>query len=216
LATLALKPVGTTVLADSRAQEIVAVAFDLLDEAGLEGLTIRTVLLRTGLARRAFYERFAGKDDLVVAVFAHAIRLAAINFGEAVTAIADPMARLELLITSIALGASPATSPADTRAGRRGAAMSREHLRLADTRPADLRAALRPLTDLITRLLADGMAAGVVRVAPPERLAMLVYNLVSTTTHAELLAQEATPADRASRVALAADVWDFCRRAIVA
>ncbi|MFD2429696.1 hypothetical protein ACFSUK_19240 [Sphingobium scionense] len=39
---------------DDRNQQIVAAAYDLLDEEGLEGLTIRAVLQRTGLARRAF------------------------------------------------------------------------------------------------------------------------------------------------------------------
>ena len=58
---------------DDRNQQIVAAAYDLLDEEGLEGLTIRAVLQRTGLARRALYDRFAGKDDLVLAVFDHTI-----------------------------------------------------------------------------------------------------------------------------------------------
>ena len=49
-----------------RKQSIVEAAYALLDEEGLEGLTIRAMLKRTGLARRAFYERFAGKDDLVL------------------------------------------------------------------------------------------------------------------------------------------------------
>ena len=39
---------------DGRAGQIAAAAYDLLDEHGLEGLTIRAVLGKTGLARRAF------------------------------------------------------------------------------------------------------------------------------------------------------------------
>src|SRR3974390_2827646 len=46
-----------------RSRRIVEAAYDLLNEAGLDGLTIRAVLEKTGLSRRAFYERFAGKDD---------------------------------------------------------------------------------------------------------------------------------------------------------
>jgi hypothetical protein len=48
-------------------------------------------------------------------------------------------------------------------------------------------------------------------------LATLIYNLVSTTVHTELLAQESAPPDRAQRAQrarLAADLWEFCRRAI--
>ncbi|MET0241630.1 MAG: helix-turn-helix domain-containing protein [Sphingobium sp.] len=200
-----------------RERLIIAAAYDLLEEAGLEGLTIRAVLHRTGLSRRAFYERFAGKDDLVLAVFAHTIRSAAAHYAELLAPVADPMERLRLVVRSIVLARSTldgAEEESDTR--RRGAAMSREHLRLAESRPADLQAALSPLIDLLAQLLADGMDAGQVRRAQPERLATLVYNLVATTVHAEMLAEETEGPNQQRRAELAADIWEFCRRAILA
>ena len=48
-----------------RSRQIVDAAYELLEEEGLEGLTIRAVLTRTGLSRRAFYERFADKAAIV-------------------------------------------------------------------------------------------------------------------------------------------------------
>ena len=60
------------------------------------------------------------------------------------------------------------------------------------------------------------MEAGVVRVDDPRRMATLVYNLVSTTVHTELLAQESARPDRVQRTRLATDIWEFCRRAIAA
>lgn len=197
-----------------RGQQIVDAAYELLAESGLEGLTIRAVLARTGLARRAFYERFAGKDDLVLAVFEQTLRQAAAYFGELVAPIDDPVERLRLIVTSIVVG-TLGLEGTETREGdRRGAAMSREHLRLAEARPADLEAALRPLIALIAKQLSDGMEAGSVRKVAPARLATLVYNTVSTTTHAELLAQETAELDRERRSQLADDIWEFCRRAI--
>src|SRR5271165_2383063 len=77
-----------------RSRRIVEAAYDLLDEGGLQGLTIRAVLEKTGLSRRAFYERFAGKDDLMLAVFEQTIRLAASHYRGQVAALADPMARI--------------------------------------------------------------------------------------------------------------------------
>jgi hypothetical protein len=44
----------------------------------------------------------------------------------------------------------------------------------------------------------------------------LIYNLVSTTVHTELLAEESARPDREQRARLAADIWEFCRRAIIA
>lgn len=198
-----------------RSRQIVEAAYDLLDHDGLEGLTIRAVLKRTSLSRRAFYERFSGKDDLVLAVFEQTIRLAAAHYREQVAAAPDPLERLRLIVTSIVFGSALDAAPSE-RTNRRGAALSREHLRLAESRPADLQAALRPLIDLIAEQLSDGMQAGSVRDYAPQRLAALVYNLVSTTVHTELLAEETARPDRARRAELADDIWEFCRRAIAA
>jgi len=172
-----------------RSRQIVDAAFDLLEEEGLEGLTIRAVLKQTGLSRRAFYERFADKDELVLAVFEHTIRVATRSYGEQVAGLADPMERLKLILMSLVLG-----SP--------------------ESRPDDLQAALSPLLSLIAKQLSDGMNSRTVRRCDPQRLAALVYNLVSTTAHTELLAQKTARPDWAKRVQLATDTWKFCRRAL--
>lgn len=200
----------------ARSRRIVAAADALLEEEGLEGLTIRAVLKKTGLARRAFYERFAGKDDLVLAVFEQTIRFAASDFGGRVSAVPDPLERLRLIVTGIVMGRHDRDSAEHARGDRRAAAMSREHLRLGESRPGDLQVALDPLIALIAGQLSDGMQAGVVRRVAPHRLATLVYNLVSTTVHTELLAQEAGEPHETSRAELAGDIWEFCRRAIAA
>lgn len=196
---------------ETRNRLILEAAYELLAEQGLDGLTIRAVLAKTGLARRAFYECFPEKDDLMLAVFRHAIAGAAVFYAGSLAALPDPTARLKLIVTSIVLECAPDASHQD-RSSRRGAALSREHLRLAEARPADLQAALSPLLSLIARQLADGMDAGQMRRADPQRQAVLIYNLVSTTVHAELLTQERV--NRARREQLAADIWEFVRRAL--
>ncbi|MFT3968356.1 MAG: helix-turn-helix domain-containing protein [Sphingobium sp.] len=204
-------------LAHARARQIVEAAYGILEESGLDGLTIRAVLTRTGLSRRAFYERFVGKDDLVLAVFEHTIRLAAHQYESQTSRVRDPLERMRLIVLSIAL-ARGSVDDVESHEGShpRGAALSREHLRLAESRPDELQAALSPLLKLLASVLADGMASGQFRRARPERLATLVYNLVATTVHAQLLAEEAGSHDQASREELAADIWEFCRRAIAA
>jgi AcrR family transcriptional regulator len=197
-----------------RSRQIVAAAYELLEDEGLDGLTIRAVLKKTGLSRRAFYERFADKDELVLAVFEETLRLATRYFGEQIGGLSDPIERLKLIVTSLVLGKSAITGDDSELPSRRGAAMSREHLRLAESRPDDLQRALSPLMTLIAQQLARGMEVGTVRKCAPERLAALVYNSVSTTIHTELLAKQTARVDRAHRLQLANDIWDFCRRAI--
>ncbi len=199
-----------------RSRQIVEAAYELLNEEGLGGLTIRAVLKKTGLSRRAFYERFADKDDLVLAVFEQTIRLITNNFSEQVSSLTDPMERLKLIITCIALGKNTLEDVDSEQRSRRGAAMSREHLRLAESRTDDLQAALAPLITLIAQQLAEGMAVGAVRAGDPQRLATLVYNLVATTLHTELLTHETAQPDRVHQMQLASDIWEFCRRAIAA
>jgi AcrR family transcriptional regulator len=194
-----------------RTRQIVKAAYDLLDEAGLEGLTIRAVLTRTGLSRRAFYEWFVGKDDLVLAVFEQTIRDAVTHFSVLVKDLPDPLARLELIVTSIVIGRGTESEAAN----RRGAALSREHLRLAEARPDELQSAIHPLVMLIAHHLGDGMKTGAVRDDDPQQLAALVYNLVSSTTHMELLTEERSGTEPRRRDDLAVEIWEFCRRAIV-
>lgn len=197
-----------------RRRMLIESAYDLLAEAGLDALTIRAVLERTGLARRAFYESFSGKDDLVLAVFEETLQLAASHYGNLVRDLKGPVERLHFIISAIVLGQGYAGDIPETPRDQRGAALSREHMRLAESHPAELQRALSPLLDLIARNLADGMAQGAVRDGDPDRMAALVYNLVSTTVHTELLAAEGQAVDRMRRQQLADDLWDFCLPAI--
>lgn len=204
--------------ADSdRGQKIVGAAYDLLEEEGLEGLTIRAVLKRTGLARRAFYERFAGKDDLVLAVFEQTLLAAADYFRERAAALDDPLERVRLIVSSIVLGAIGGEDEARFRQGdRRNAALSREHLRLAESRPAELQAALAPLLGLIAEMVEEGIASGQFRQCDPAMQATLIYNLVSTTVHTEMIAEEGGTPNLERRARLSEEIWQFCRRAIAA
>ena len=218
--SIELAPAGPSArrdaLADQRAQQLVAAAYDLLAEEGLEGLTIRAVLARTGLARRAFYDNFAGKDDLVLAVFAQTLHAAARQLGDWASERATPLERLRFILTSIVLGRFGLDeTPAGAR-DLRGAALSREHMRLAESHPGELAGALGPLLAVMAKHLADGMADGSVRNGDADRMALLVYNLVSTTVHTELLAEETGIPDRARRLALADELWEFCSRAVIA
>jgi len=210
----ALMPVGSG--DDDRVAKIVAAAYELLDEAGLEGLTIRAVLARTGLARRAFYECFSGKDDLVLAVFETTLLGAARYYEALARELGDPLETVREIAQGIVLGRYGLEQDPGESIDRRSAAMAREHLRLAETRPDELQAALRPLLDLIAEQVRAGIRTGQFRKADPDLQARLVYNLVATTAHTELIAEDRRGSDRETRRALADNLWEFCRRAIVA
>ena len=211
-----LQTAAGPVEADDRTGLFLEAAQALLDEGGLDGLTIRAVLARTGLARRAFYERFGGKDDLVLAVFERSLGDAARYFAVQGALLDSPVERLRLIVAGIVLGRARLAQDGSWENSRTSSALSREHLRLAEARPADLQRAVSPLVAVIASELAAGMTLGSVRQADPDRLAKLVYNLVSTTVHAEMLAEETTGPDRQRRERMADEIWQFCERAIKA
>lgn len=195
---------------DNRRDALIRAARELIEEGGLDGLTIRAVLARSGLARRAFYDHFAGKDALLLGVFQTTLAGAAERIRAMFPATAAPSERLEFLIKSIVLGRSQMGQEQAMRGDRNGAALSLEHLRLAQSHPIQLRAAVRPLIDLIAELLTEGVAAGQFQCAAIEASASLMYNLVSTTVHAEILASEGGEIDVERRRQLAEDIWAFC------
>lgn len=208
---------GSAMMAfDGRGDALVEAAYQLLDEVGLEGLTIRAVLGRTGLARRAFYDRFDSKDELVLEVFARSLASASDLFAREMAGIAPAMDRLKMIVCGIVMGRANHGPDGSWEMSKRSAALSREHLRLAETRSDDLKRAIAPLVDLIDRELARGMCRGEVRRGESGAMAMLVYNLVSTTVHSELLAGGREIQSRERREALAAEIWEFARRAIAA
>jgi AcrR family transcriptional regulator len=184
----------------------VQAAGELIAAGAFEGLTLRAVLDRTRLSRRAFYERFDGMDDLILAVFEQNMREGAATFRAELAEIDDPLERLRFLIETMVLRARSDSSV------RLMVAMSREHLRLAEARPDDLERALEPLTAVIAEQLALGMERGVVRRADAIGLARLVRSLVAATIHASLLSRAPGPETRPE--ASAAALWEFCLRAV--
>lgn len=199
-----------------RRMRIVGAAYELLDEAGLDGLTIRAVLKRTGLARRAFYECFGGKDDLVLAVFESTLLGMAAYYEKRAEEIGDRLESIHSIVLGIVLGRYGLDDDPGEAIDRRSAALSREHLRLAEARPDELNAALSPLLNLIAVQVREGIRSGQFRKCDPDLQARLIYNLVATTTHTTLLAEECDKPAREHRLELAANIWEFCRRAIIA
>jgi AcrR family transcriptional regulator len=197
-----------------RRLRIIAAASELLEEAGLDGLTIRAVLKRSGLARRAFYERFVGKDDLVLAVFEANMADAGTIFKREAQAFDSPLEKLRHIIYGLVIGALGNESGIGAR---HASAIVREHMRLAESRPAELERALRPLLQTIADPIREGIEAGQFRQCDPDLHARLIYNLLATTLHTALLQEkDERRVGRNHGDWLADQIWEFCRRAVVA
>jgi hypothetical protein len=151
----------------------------------------------------------------VLAVFARSIELVAAECSARIGSLPVPLDRLRFIVDYL-VRTDPAGHHALGRNVRRSSALCREHMRLAESRPEDLRVALRPLIQLIAEQIAAGMREQEVREGDPEELANLVYNVVSTTVHAAVLAQEAHASEPADQAKLAAQLWAFVQGGIAA
>jgi len=165
----------------ARSHRIIRAAHELVAEGGLEAVSLRPLLERSGLSRRAFYERFEGMDDVLLALFEETMRTGAEGLARRVARVDGALEKLDALVRAMA-------SPAPRRRPSRTwvLAMTREHARLAELRPEELREATRPMDRLIAGILNDGMREGSVREADPERLAEMLHALVASEVHRNL------------------------------
>jgi AcrR family transcriptional regulator len=202
--------------AAGRRQLILSAAHAILAEQGLGGLTIRAVLARTGLARRALYDLFGTKDDIVLAVFDEALANAAEQLTKDIRNLSDPAACLDFVIRTIVVGKGGHSDEMRVMNERRSAALSLEHLGLAQSRPADLQRAIEPLIGLLRGIIADGIAQGRWHNVSADRSARFIYNLVSTTVQTEMLDPRSALSPLRVREELADALSQFCARALAA
>jgi len=150
-------------------REILAAASTTLQEQGVRGLSVATVLERAGLSTRAFYRHFDSKEELVAAVFLETARVekrrlrrrmsAATTEIEAVTAWID--GRLDLAFDESI-----------------GSDLRRLSLEAQSQSPGLVQPAyaqmLKPLCDALQR----GLRGGVFRHIDPETDAQFIHGVV--------------------------------------
>jgi len=185
----------------ARAERLIDAARDLATESGSAAFTVADVARRARASLKGFYGCFPGKDDLLLALLAEDSRVGATLVAEQVAAHDDPVDRLRAYVDALfALVAQPGAL------GYAGV-LVREHRRLGEQRPDDLRAALAPLVDLLATELAEAAAAGRASLTDPRRDAETVFELLLTGVLDVTLGRR-EPSDEA------AHLWRLCWRGL--
>ncbi|HEX6310630.1 MAG TPA: TetR family transcriptional regulator [Acidimicrobiia bacterium] len=181
----------------ARMERLLDAARELADETGSAAFTVAQVADRAGMSLKGFYGCFAGKDDLLLALLEEDGRMGATILAELVAAHDDPVERLHAYVQGLF---SMLTHP-----GAMGYAgvLVREHRRLGETRPDDLRVALAPIVDTLAAELRAAAAAGRAHTPDPARDAEVVFRLLLSGIHEVTLGRR-DPADEA------ADLWRLC------
>lgn len=175
----------------------------LMWEAGGPSFTVNQVVAAAGASLKSFYRCFESKDELLVALFDDDARRGAKALATVVDGEGDPIDRLRAAVTSLFMFIT-----VDGRLPY-AAALVREHLRLAESRPEQLRAVLQPFVDVFEVELRAAQEAGVVRAGDPGRDARTLFHLVVSHLHALICHQiDDPPAE------VADGLWSFCSAAL--
>ncbi len=172
-------------------------------ETGAPVFTVTQVVAATGTSLKSFYRCFESKDELLVALFEDDARHGAEALAGAVDRYDDPVDRVRCAVEGLF-----GFITVDGRLPY-AAALVREHLRLSESRPDELRAVLQPFVEIFRAELDAAGRSGALRVEDAGRTARTLFHLVVSHLHALICHQiEDSPTD------VADDLWAFCAAAL--
>ena len=175
----------------------------LMREAPGPGFTVTQVVAAAGTSLKSFYRSFPGKDELLVALFEDDARRGAAALEVFVSSSDDTLGRVHLAVVGLfRFLAEDGRLPY-------AAALVREHLRLAESHPDQLRGVLEPFVAVFAGVLRAAQAGGTVRAGDARRDARTLFHLVVSHLHALICHQiDEAPDD------VAEELWRFCAAAL--
>jgi AcrR family transcriptional regulator len=177
----------------TKSNGFVQAAMELLDETGGLTFTVQDVVDRSKLSLRSFYQTFASKDDLLLALFEEYVVGAAAWQRKQMAKHDDPVEQIRVFLTSLWTGK---LSPDVVRS------LALYRLTLSATRPADLAHALEPQLTVLLESVEAGIASGQVRDdIGSRRLAEILLHTGTAAVNTTILQTGSESPD---------DVWAFC------
>jgi AcrR family transcriptional regulator len=177
----------------NKSNGFVEAAMELLNATGGLGFTVQDVVDRSKLSLRSFYQTFASKDDLLLALFEECVAGAAEWQRGRMAKHDDPIEQIRVFLTS------PWSGPISPEVSR---ALALYNLTLSATRPSDLKHALEPSLDVLLEAVERGIATGQVRNdIDARRLAEILLSTGNAAVNTTILQTGSESPD---------DVWAFC------
>lgn len=188
----------------SRSEQFIKVASDLLFETGSLDFTVQDIVERSQMSLRSFYQHFAGKDELLLAVFEELVGGFVDSLRRTLDDIEDPLEKLRAYIKAFYEAADDDNRAAST-------ALSRYMLVLTQDDPAQLARVLGPQISLLSEIVGAGSASGRLRGdVPPEALTLLVTQMVMSAVEMKTLGAHLVGSGLAGE-----HLWAFCTGGVV-
>ena len=183
-----------------------AAATELMLETDRTDFTVQEIVERSKMSLRSFYQHFASKDELLLALLEEGIRVAIDRLRVQVNGHDDPVDRLRTFVT----GLSRLTErDAGSNTNR---AFTVYHLRLAESHPTEYTHAIAPQVDLLLEILVAGVATGQFRSdLPTPQLATIVTQTLVSAMHMNVLGVQVADARVSGE-----DLFAFCLGGVTA
>jgi AcrR family transcriptional regulator len=148
------------VRAEKRVQRFLDAALELMTSDSGKEFTVQEVVERSGQSLRSFYQYFAGKHELLLALFEESVRSTAEQLEQVIAEEGDPLERLRRFTVEYYRLCRP-TPKGERKGGPTVLADFAQQL-LTD-HPKEASQAYVPLVSLLEQVLDDAAAAGAIR-----------------------------------------------------
>jgi AcrR family transcriptional regulator len=157
----------------SRGGKFIRAANELIKKTGKADFTVQDVVETSGMSLRSFYQYFATKDDLLLALVEEAVGDYVADIRARIEPETDPVEMLQLLVKTMFSAADLSSSSS------RGMVLFSWHL--ADTRTEEFSAIFSPQVTMVAEILEAGVAGGVFRddIEVPVLAGLVMHTVVS-------------------------------------
>jgi AcrR family transcriptional regulator len=181
--------------AEKRVQRFLDAALELLADSS--EFTVQEVVERSGQSLRSFYQYFAGKYELLLALFEEAVRSTADRLEQAVAETDDPLERLHRFAVEYHRICRP-VGTAKSAKRRTAPPLADFAQQLLTEHPAEASRAYTPLVTLLVSLLDDAAAGGAIRSGlDHRRVAGILLQAISFHPFAETISGQPARSGRA-------------------
>ena len=165
--------------AEKRVQRFLDAATDLMSNESSKDFTVQEVVERSGQSLRSFYQYFAGKHELLLALFEESVRSTADHLRGLLANVDDPLERLHRFTVEYDRLCRAASKGRPTKKQPTPALVDFAQQLLTD-HPKEASRAYVPLVSLLEEILDDAAESGAIRGGlPHRRLAGVVLQAIS-------------------------------------
>lgn len=188
----------------ARSSRFLATALELVEESGRADFTIQTLIDRSNLSLRAFYQHFAGKEELLLALYENVTSQFTEGIRQEVAAADGPMEQLEAFCRGF-------LSRAESSEKVGGRVMTIYNLSLEIERPADFAKIWEPHQRLLTKTVTACSRAGLIRNdLTPTQLATLLNSTLTALAQIGVFHLGVKGAELTED-----QLWAWCRQALM-